>query len=130
MLKPIRHLRSDKDARKLIDSYFATASINTTPLTLSGLMLHCGFVSRQSYYDYIERKDSVAQEFTRAHLMLENHYEGLLQRAGNNGGCIFTLKNMNWADSKSVDVTSGGATINADPVNIVFEEVTRDTKDL
>ena len=126
MSDPVPRLRSSKEARKLIDSYFKTAAANSSAQTLTGLMLHCGFVSRQSYYDYLKHDTAIASEFRRAHLLIEGHYENLLQRPGNNGGCIFALKNMNWSDSRQVDVTSQGEKVVADPISIVFEEVQKD----
>lgn len=126
MSDPIPRIRSSKEARKLIDSYLAKATQNSTAVTLTGLMLHCGFVSRQSYYDYLKHDGPVAAEFRRAHLLIEGHYETLLQRPGNNGGVIFCLKNMNWSDNRQIDVTSQGEKVVPDPVSIVFEEVVKD----
>lgn len=118
----IAFIRSAKKARQLVDSYMAQSQ----PKTISGLMLHLGFCSRQSYYQYVARGGQIAEEFRRAHLLIEQHYEELLQRGGNAGGPIFALKNLDWADSRQVDVTSQGQPINqAEPVSIIFEEIAR-----
>lgn len=69
--------------------------------TISGLVYHLGFESRQSFYDYEEK-----QEFTytvkRARLFIEKEYEEQLQ-IGNTVGAIFALKNMGWKDKSEVE---------------------------
>lgn len=64
--------------------------------TITGLAYYLGFESRQSFYDYEEKK-----EFTyivrRSRLFIESEYEEQLQY-GNVTGAIFALKNMGWKE--------------------------------
>lgn len=83
---------------KKIKEYF---SQDDSKITITGLCLFLGFESRQSFYDYEEKK-----EFTyiikRARLVIESEYEERLQ--GNNPtGAIFVLKNMDWSDKSEIE---------------------------
>ena len=70
--------------------------------TITGLVLHCGFADRSSFYDY-EKKTDFTYTIKRARTFIENHYEELLQ-AGNTTGAIFALKNFGWSDNSRPDV--------------------------
>ena len=70
-------------------------------LTLTGLALHCGFCSRQSFYDY-EKKNEFSYTIKRARALIEQVYEKLLQR-GLGAGAIFALKNFGWRDNQDQD---------------------------
>src|SRR4030042_2268038 len=64
--------------------------------TITGLCIHLGFESRQSFYDY-EVKPEFSYIIKRARLFIENEYEEILT-TGNTVGAIFALKNMGWRD--------------------------------
>ena len=85
--------------------------------TITGLCLHAGFASRQSFYDY-EKKEGFSYIIERARTFIEKHYEELLQ-VGNTTGAIFALKNMGWIDSTKTDITTNGKDIT--PPDIVFK---------
>jgi len=72
--------------------------------TISGLALHLGFNSRQSFYNY-EGKPEFMDTIKKARFFIEQHYEEMLQ-TGNTTGAIFALKNFGWRDT--VDLTSNG----------------------
>lgn len=74
--------------------------------TITGLALHLGFESRQSFYDY-EKRDGFSYTIKKARLFIEKEYEEQLQ-VGNTTGAIFALKNMGWIDKTQSDITSGG----------------------
>ena len=78
--------------------------------TITGLCLHAGFASRQSFYDY-EKKEGFSYIIERARTFIEKHYEELLQ-VGNTSGAIFALKNMGWIDKVNTDITTKGESIN------------------
>jgi hypothetical protein len=69
--------------------------------TITGLALHLGFESRQSFYDY-ESKPEFAYAIKRARLMVENEYEMALQVSRSPTGAIFALKNMGWSDKQEI----------------------------
>ena len=128
------------DMKTLMEDYFNNVPTRTVVLkdgtgvempliTITGLALHLGFESRQSFYDY-EKKEEFSYIVKRARMFIENEYEAQLQK-GNTVGAIFALKNMGWADKQdiSLDATieSTNKNINA---NMSPEEATRIYQDL
>ena len=73
--------------------------------TITGLTLHLGFESRQSFYDYEKNKD-FSYTIKRARLFIECEYEEQLQ-VGNTTGAIFALKNMGWTDKIETTLQGG-----------------------
>jgi hypothetical protein len=71
------------------------------PPTITGLALHLGFASRQSFYDYEERGE-YSYIIKNARLRVEKGYELRLHR-NNPTGSIFALKNMGWSDKQEID---------------------------
>jgi len=70
-------------------------------VTITGLALHLGFESRQSFYDY-EEKPEFSYIIKRARLRVEMGYEERLADPGCTGA-IFALKNMGWKDKSEVE---------------------------
>ena len=87
---------------ELIEDYFESED----HYTITGLCLHCGFESRQSFYDY-EQKPAFAYIVKRARLRIENMYEKSLM-GDKVTGPIFALKNMGWTDKQEIDHTTRG----------------------
>jgi hypothetical protein len=77
--------------------------------TITGLALHLGFESRQSFYDY-ESKAGFTYTVKKARAKIEKHYEELLQTGGG-AGAIFALKNFGWKDKTETDLTSNGEAV-------------------
>ncbi len=72
-------------------------------LTITGLVLYCGFCDRVSFYDY-EKRPEFSYTIKRARARIEEHYEKRLQ--GNNcTGSIFALKNFGWIDKQETEHT-------------------------
>jgi hypothetical protein len=69
--------------------------------TITGLVLHLGFESRQSFYD-LEQQDKFSYTVKRARTFIEKEYEEQLQTTGSTGA-IFALKNFGWIDKSEVD---------------------------
>ncbi len=86
-------------------------------LTITGLCLHCGFESRQSFYAY-EQKEKFSYTIKRSRLFIENAYEKRLQDR-NPTGSIFALKNLGWTDKQEIDHTTKGDKIEL-PFNIII----------
>ena len=96
-----------EDLQALISEYFEEPPMRPVKtkdgveylpaITITGLALHCGFESRQSFYDY-EQKPEFAYTIKRARAMIEQHYENHLLN-GSPAGAIFALKNFGWKDT-------------------------------
>ena len=109
--------KTAKELQDKIEEYFNAATESKDKITITGLILACGYESRQSFYD-LEKNDALSYTIKRARLMIECHYEKMLQ--GNSvAGPIFALKNLGWTDSTSIDHTSKGERIN--PINITVD---------
>lgn len=78
--------------------------------TLTGLALFLGFCSRQSLYDYKDKKE-FSYIIKRATTVIESHHENNLGEKSPTGA-IFALKNMGWKDSQNVDHTTKGEAVN------------------
>lgn len=68
--------------------------------TITGMALYLGFCSRQSMYEYKEKKD-FSYIIKRATMVIESTYERMLTEK-NATGCIFALKNMGWKDERDI----------------------------
>lgn len=78
-------------------------------ITINGLALFLGFESRQSLYDYKEKKQ-FSYSIKRALTKIEQQYENQLFER-NPAGAIFALKNFGWRDKQEIDHTSKGESI-------------------
>lgn len=99
---------SAEDMQAKIESYFENPPTKTTNsgdvvpfISITGLCLHLGFDSRQSFYDY-EKKPEFSYTIKRARTLIESEYEFMLQR-GNTTGAIFALKNFGWDDKRVIE---------------------------
>lgn len=93
--------------------YFQECADKDSKATITGLALFLGFESRQSLYDYKEKKD-FSYILKRATLAVENSYE-----LGGTAFDIFALKNMGWKDKQEVDYTGD---VNIKPAQWVTPE--------
>ena len=84
-----------------VQAYVAACREDELPPTVSGMALHLGFVSRQSFYDYGKRP-TFSYTIKRARLLIEAYHEAALFRPGC-GGSIFWLKNHGWSDQRHVE---------------------------
>ncbi len=71
--------------------------------TISGLVLHCGFADRHSFYD-LEKIPEFSHTIKRARTFIEKEYEEQLHN-GNATGAIFALKNFGWQDKTELEHT-------------------------
>lgn len=69
--------------------------------TVTGLALHLGFESRQSFYDY-EKNKQFSYTIKKARLRIEAAYEQELL-SKNATGAIFALKNFGWRDKQEME---------------------------
>jgi len=87
-----------EELKQKVDEYFDS----TDRPTLAGLALKLGFESRQTLYNYEER-GGFLDIIKNARMRVEAIYEERLIYEQNQTGVIFSLKNMGWKDSKSLD---------------------------
>lgn len=100
-----------EELEKAIEEYFNENPENPTQ---SGLAIHLGFESRQSLFDY-KGKEEFSYTIKKAFLRIDNQHEKRLYENANSGS-IFYLKNRGWSDS--MDITSGGESIQGSPIVI------------
>lgn len=98
-----------EELEKTAIEYFdmCTTSTGICKPTMSGLVFHLGYKSRQSLLDQKERSEAFSDLITRLRLFVESCYEANLH-GFNYAGSIFALKNMNpeaWKDKTEVDNT-------------------------
>jgi hypothetical protein len=98
-----RLFNTPEEMQGLIDEFFIKASHPT----ITGLALHLGFESRQSFYDY-QKEEGFSYTIKRARSRIENAYEAMLYRSeGQVTGAIFALKNVGgWTDKQVIESTN------------------------
>ena len=109
------HYETPEDMQSKIDEYFNTEGERCT---ITGLALHMGFESRQSFYDN-EKNSNFSYILKRARLRIENKYENLLI-SDKVTGPIFALKQFGWTDRTEVK-HEGGET----PLQLIFQPATK-----
>jgi len=86
---------NDEEAHKISGKLFR---VNPT---ITGMMLHIGLSSKQTYYNYLKR-DKFKNAVERARLAIESSYEAMLYEKGS-AGAIFALKNFGWEDRNTIE---------------------------
>ena len=84
-----------------LETYDLTGKLFKVNPTITGMMLHIGLSSKQSYYNYMKR-ESFKQAAERAKLAIESAYEAMLYEKGS-AGAIFALKNFGWEDKSTIE---------------------------
>lgn len=92
---------SPDEMQEKIDEYFEAANVAKDRPTITGLCLHLGLESRQSFYDY-EKRDGFSYTIKRARTWIEHAYERLLVSQYSTGA-IFALKNFGWSDKQEIE---------------------------
>jgi len=90
-----------KNGINVVDKIVGDQVVKVPVPTITGLVLHCGFESRQSFYTY-EKIPNFSYTIKKARTFIEKHYEELLQ-TGNTTGAIFALKNFSWSDKTEIE---------------------------
>jgi hypothetical protein len=129
-----------EELQKKIDEYFAkgfrtrkmvvgnkrtgTQVVEVPIITITGLVLYCGFCDRHSFYDY-EKREGFSHTVKRARTFIEQEYEELLS-TGNATGAIFALKNFGWIDKTETETTLKVG--NIDKVDSLLNELATETE--
>lgn len=112
----------------MVDSYFESLKIyndagdhvDNKPALITGIALHLGFCTRQSFYDY-EKRPIFSYTIKVARLRVESSYEGQLFGKCT-AGAIFGLKNVGgWSDKTEVETN---VTLTGNPV-ISFSDTSK-----
>ncbi len=98
-----RKYATEKAWNKAVNEYFDFLLEYDQKPTITGLILFLGFCDRKSFYEY-EKTSPFIHAVKKARLMIEHHYEQLIQTHSNTGA-IFALKNMGWVDKTEVEQT-------------------------
>ena len=86
-----------------ITNYFIYCYSNSIKLTISGLVLYCGFSDRKSFYAYEENRE-FSHIIKKARGIITLHYENLLTEAFPQGA-VFALKNLGWNAEEKIENT-------------------------
>ena len=104
-----------KEMDRLVDEYIALCGEKGEPIILTGMILHLGLSSRQSFDQYADR-DGFYDSVKRAKMIIESEYEKRLVAQGN-AGSIFALKNFGWKDKQETELTGAdGGPVKTDNV--------------
>ena len=93
--------RDPKEMQAKVNEYFDILESKEKHATITGLCLHLGFCSRQSFYDY-EKKPEFSYTIKTARMMVEAQYEASLM-GRYTAGAIFALKNLGWSDKQELE---------------------------
>jgi len=97
------YFKTPEELQKKIDEYFDEIEEKKERATITGIALYLGFCSRQSMYDYENRKE-YSYTIKKARLMIENRYEQGLGSKETVTGSIFALKQFKWSDKVELDI--------------------------
>ena len=92
-----RTLNSPEEMNALINSYVEQQIEDNQPLLLTGMILHLGLSSRESFDEYKKYSPEYSDSVKRAKLLIESGYERRLHGTTPTGS-IFALKNFGWFD--------------------------------
>jgi hypothetical protein len=93
--RPPIYTRSE-DLEAKIEEYKHNCKLTDETPTLTGMILHIGFNSKDTFYEY-GKKEEFSESIKKARLWIESLYERDLREKGHSG-TIFGLKNMGWKD--------------------------------
>lgn len=101
-----RLFSSPEEFDNLVNAYveFCRDTNRPQPITLTGLILHLGLNSKDTFYEY-EKRPEFSDSVKRARLIVENEYENRLVMGTNAAAPIFALKNFGWKDKQDIDLT-------------------------
>jgi hypothetical protein len=99
------------DPQEIIDranEYFQRSIEAESKITITGLALYIGFVSRKQMIEY-ERRPEYRNAISRAKQTVAEYYENLATTPGMSPqGAIFLLKNLDFTDGQSLELTGPG----------------------
>lgn len=94
--------------------------------TTTGLALFLGFASRQSLWDYWQKKE-FSYIIKKAKTLIEREYEEMLLT--NPTAAIFALKQFGWSDHRNIQYSHTTASLRDVPDETLLQQVEDDTAD-
>ncbi|QHB38481.1 terminase small subunit [Flavobacterium phage vB_FspM_lotta8-1] len=98
-----RMFSQKEDLEEQIKEYFTNCYEDKIKLTITGLVLFCGFSDRKSFYEY-EKNPEFSHTIKKARTLIEMNYELKLQEAFPQGA-TFALKNLGWTAEEQTETT-------------------------
>lgn len=98
-----RIIQSPEEMDRLVVDYVATCKESGDPLILTGMILHMGLSSKQSFYEYMNY-DGFSDSVKKARLLIESEYEKRMVDGSSPAGAIFALKNFEWKDKHPTEL--------------------------
>lgn len=97
-------IMTDEEGKPLLNKYGQPIIYGAKPLTITGLALALGFVSRQSLLNY-EAKDEFFDTIKRAKARVEEYAESRLFDKDGSNGAKFSLSNnfKGWAEKQQIE---------------------------
>lgn len=97
-------IMKDEEGKPLLNKYGQPIIYGAKPLTITGLALALGFVSRQSLLNY-EAKDEFFDTIKRAKARVEEYAESRLFDKDGSNGAKFSLSNnfKGWAEKQQIE---------------------------
>jgi hypothetical protein len=94
----------DEDGKPILNKYGQPIIYGAKPLTITGLALALGFVSRQSLLNY-EAKDEFFDTIKKAKAKVEEYAESRLFDKDGSNGAKFSLSNnfSGWAEKQQIE---------------------------
>lgn len=100
--RPRMYARKE-ELEEQIKEYFVNCYEDRIKLTITGLILFCGFSDRKSFYSY-EQNPEFSHTIKKARTLIEMNYELMLQEAFPQGA-VFALKNLGWSAEEKIENT-------------------------
>jgi hypothetical protein len=91
-----------------ITEYFDYCIKEKEKVTITGLILYCGFCDRQALDGYVDKSEEFALTVKRAKTAVTHSYE-----MRGNAIDIFILKNMGYTDRQEIDHLNNGNSFNS-----------------
>lgn len=98
-----RHYNNAEDLQKRMIEYFVYCAEEKINLTISGLVLFCGFSDRKSFYEY-EKNPTFTHAIKTAREIMVQYYENKGANDAFPTFAIFALKNLGWTAEETLKI--------------------------
>ena len=104
-----RKFKTPEDMAVAIEAYIQACEAGDELPMITGLCIHIGLCSKQSFYEYEHYDDGAyGDSVKRGRLYVEMAYERHMHREGGHAGPIFALKNFGWTDKSELEIGGSG----------------------
>lgn len=99
-----RIIETAEEFDRLVDEYFVEIWERSQRPTMTGLQLHLGFASSQSFNDYLNREEFSGSVMRARNLVKAAYETNLIRHQGSVQGVMFALKNFGRVEGDWIDV--------------------------